>query len=181
MCPIALDPSARFELVLLGDLDKEAPPTFIFRHLSCNGVNALLRSGERLEELSKDANVDVLLDEMLSLVRMALVGWRGMIDPATGRPIPYDPDRLGDIVSPVELMELIHRLPEAMRLDAAAKKGYGSPSPSPSESPAGPAPAGGSAHEPPPAPATRDSEPTNSNARPAAAPGAANATTGTTS
>jgi len=167
--PIALDPTARFELVLKSDQDKPDPPTFVFHHLSCSGVNALLRFRERIEGLK---DVDAVLEELLALLKGSLVGWRYMYG-LDGKEIPYAPDLLADILAPKELMELLQRLPEAMSLDPEAKKGLGSPSPSSSEGSAPTAPeeknAGASG-------ATRDGELTSSPAPSAKEPDAPPAT-----
>jgi hypothetical protein len=92
----------------------------------------LAEQADRLEELRSDpdSTAGQVLEELLNLVCMPLVGWERMDDPATGEAIPYEPERLGEIVTLPEAMELIVRLRDAMALGVEAKKGSGSQSPS---------------------------------------------------
>jgi len=164
MSPLALDPEARFELVLETDLEKEWPP-FVFRHLPCNDYRRLAEQADRLDQLQADpdSTPGQVLDELLGLVRLPLVDWKHMVDPATGT-IPYDPSRLGDLLTVSEVMELLVRLRDEMALGVEAKKDSGSqlPSSTASSAPAAiPSSAeGSSANGPAPA--------TSSNAPPAA-------------
>lgn len=132
MSPLALDPKARFEVVLEGDLELDDPPAFVFRHLPCDDYRRLAEQGDRLEQIQADpdSTAGQLMDELLGLVRLPLVGWRGMRDPATGEEIPYDPAALGRILTPGEVIELTTRLRDEMALGAQAKKGSRSQSPS---------------------------------------------------
>jgi hypothetical protein len=133
MSPIALDPAARFELVLLSDRDKPDPPSFVFRHLAARDFRAVAAVSDRMQDLPDDA-IGRLCDEVEDALMVALVDWRGMVDPATGREIPFSREELDRVLTLTEMLELLTRLPEAMSLGPPEKKGSRSQSPSNTES-----------------------------------------------
>lgn len=166
MCPLALDPEATFEVILESDSEKPAPPAFVFRYLSNRDYRRVARFSDRIHALPSDA-IDQLCDEIEQTLMIALVGWRGMVDPATGEEIPFSAENLGRIIDPVEAGELLKRLPEAMSLSVRGKKASGSQSPSSSDASANAATPPGAAETSKP-----DGQSSSSTAPAAAAPAA---------
>ena len=128
MSPLALDPEARFEIVLATDQDKPDPPAFVFRYLADRDWRAVARVYDHVAELAKDG-LDAMLGGLEDAVRIPLVGWRGMTDPATGKPIPYDPRELDRVLAPNEVNELLRQFIRQSQLGPDEKKGSGSQSP----------------------------------------------------
>jgi len=129
--PLALDPEQTFDLVLKSDQDKPAAerPTFTFRYLANREWKVIAHLADHLDEAAEQG-LDALLGRMEEVLKMALVGWRNMIDPATGEEIPFDPNNLDRIINPAEMSELIIRVRDESVLSVEDKKKSGSPSPS---------------------------------------------------
>ena len=133
--PLALEPDEVFEIVLDSDVKGEGPrPTFRFRHPTVRTwirVAELTDSWEAAREEKKDAKG--LMQEVLDIVAGRLVGWSNLKDEA-GKPIPFDPEKLPDVVTVGEIFELMYKFRSGAALEADARKNSERPSSSGSES-----------------------------------------------
>lgn len=129
--PLALDPTATFELVLASDEDKpaESRPTFVFRNLPDRALKKMMGMGEQIEAADGLQRVDIMHDAL----RLALVGWRNLIDPTSGQPIPFDPAATEDVLNATEVVELIQGV--AAHVQSGPDDRKKSEPPSPSSSP----------------------------------------------
>lgn len=105
--PICLDPNFTFELVLDSDAGKENATAFVYKALSCREWMA---KAERCDQLTVGGG-----EELAKLAAFGLVAWKN-ID------LPFDADRLADILTPFEAYELIQKHLVAGRINAEAKK-----------------------------------------------------------
>jgi hypothetical protein len=103
--PRALDPNQTTEIVLSSDKGDENPARFIYRALNCR---EWIDKRKRWEEAEKK-------DTMLDVAAIGLVDWK--IDG-----IEFDADKLGDVVTPYELTEMILIHLNGERLAAEDKK-----------------------------------------------------------
>jgi len=127
-----LHTDARYPVILSTDLKlpEDKQPRFIFQYLS----------GKRWEEIStiSDQFDDVKTGgDMIRLafkaIRVSLVGWENMIDPKTGKEIPFDPAQLDDMLIPREAIELMQAAVSQVPTNEDKKK-LESQSPSDTES-----------------------------------------------
>lgn len=140
MTPLALDPEATFELVLESDKDKPEgeQPTFICRYVNNRNWRQLAHVADNLEQIKQTTDgIEELLDTMEEALLLSLVDWRNMVDPQTGKEIPFAADNLGDVLTVAEISELIQKAVTQSQLRPAAKKNSGSPSPDSSGKSAG--------------------------------------------
>lgn len=134
--PLATDPQQTFEVVLGSDEAKpaESRPTFIFHYLTRRESRQVREAWEGLDEArDADGNVDAAVEAVIECVRGNLVGWEHQVD-RQGKPVPFDPARLEDLVGDMELMELFVRMRAGNDMLPADLKKSGSPSPSDSGS-----------------------------------------------
>jgi hypothetical protein len=127
MSPLALDPDARFEIVLATDSGKPDPPTFVFRYLADRDWRAVARVYDGVAGLAKQG-LEAMLTALEDAARTPLVGWRGMADPQTGECIAYDPAELDRLLTPSEVLELLGQFIRRSQLGPDEKKGSGSQS-----------------------------------------------------
>ena len=114
--PKALDPSYRFAAVLESDKDQANPPTFYFR--AANG-----REWRKILELEDGAKTSAeRIDCVFAQLRLTLVDWKHLIDPATGQPIPFDAAELDCILGVYEADELLGLVLKQARLGVDDKK-----------------------------------------------------------
>lgn len=121
--PVALDPKARYPVVLESDQDKpeDHRPTFWFRYLTKGEL-------ERWDEWRK-AKRQKILEALNMKLASCLSGWENMVHPTDG-PMPFGPGSTPhDICNPAELIELQDAVITANTLGTLEKKGSGSPSP----------------------------------------------------
>ncbi len=117
--PRALDPTARFPIVLKSDQSQPQPrPTFWARYLT----------GREWIELSNNAGQDAL-ESWYNALRLAIVHWENVRD-HNGDPIPYAPATFENILDPGEARELVLACIAGQQPNADEKKGSASPSPS---------------------------------------------------
>ena len=129
--PLALDPNQTCMIVLESDQDKPKAdqPYFTYRFLTgrqCFQINDAL---DKIESV-KDSEV---FKTIYSSAATGLVGWGNMIAPATGAEIAFDAEKLDDIVSISEALELCKTITQQF-LSRADKKKLNSPSGSASAS-----------------------------------------------
>ena len=117
--PRALEPGLIFPIVLEGDRGKDPQPTFLAKSLSIRGQRRLLECVERIQAASNKGEV---IEAAVEAVASGLVGWRHMVDPATGQEIPYSSDALCEVLAIDELMEIIGKLIGAGQLSEDERK-----------------------------------------------------------
>ncbi len=123
--PLALDPKRKNKIVLHSDSDKpeEKQPAFIFNFL--NG-RQWLQLAELDDELGKIEGSVAAGEHTFKMLRKFLIGWENM----TGRDgvvIPFNADRIEDIVGLMEATELTQKLLRT-RPDFLKKEPSASPS-----------------------------------------------------
>ena len=107
---VTTKPGQTFTIVL--ETDKHKPekerPCFEFRYLSSRDWQQVLED-EGMESPLTDAQTTKTNFELLSFF---LVGWDNMRDPATGKKIPFDSQKINQIVTPDEADELMCKFSE---------------------------------------------------------------------
>ena len=121
--PLALDTEQTFDRVLESDKDKpeDKRPTFTFRFLSNREWKQVAKLADNIQDL-QDKDLEPLLTEVENGLRVGLVGWRNMVNPQTGKPIPYNPENLDMIINPAEMWELVFKVRNHVSLDVSDKK-----------------------------------------------------------
>jgi len=117
--PIATDPEATFKIVLEGDKKKDPEPGFIYRHLTGRQWGRVCEANNTLEKCETDSEI---IDKVYGACRIGLVGWENIIDPATNEPMPFEPDKLEDVLAITEATELMVKLRASGILGAECKK-----------------------------------------------------------
>ena len=117
--PLALEPDQTIEVCLKCDEAKpaETRPAFLVRFMSSRDRR---RVREHVEAALKAASDDDAQTQILSAIQIGLVGWKNLAD--------YDPARLPDLLTDLELWELVGLLLEKTRLAELDRKNSGSPS-----------------------------------------------------
>jgi hypothetical protein len=122
--PLAADPTATHRIVLLADRDKAPQPAFVYRYLSYRQWIALSQFQEGLAAM--DAADAIRQQE--HWLTAGLVGWEHICCPDTGQPLPFDPQRLLDVITITEAQELIGQRMLSNIPDLETKKKLSSPS-----------------------------------------------------
>jgi hypothetical protein len=103
--PLVLEPDSHYDYVL--DCDKSKPkekqPTFIFRYLSSRKWREVAQLSDSFD---KDDSGEAAIDAVFKAIKKTLAGWRDMNGP-DGEEIEFNADKLEDIVTPAEAMELL--------------------------------------------------------------------------
>ena len=123
--PINCDPNSKHRVVLITDKKKDpaVQPAFFFRVLNIPGRAELLARNAAGDKLNTDK---AAIDHEIETIKMYLLGWENITD-REGKEIPYDPEKIEDILAWYEAVELNQALVLA-RPDFL--KGSGSASPS---------------------------------------------------
>lgn len=137
--PLATDPKATFDVVLKTDEDKpaESRPTFTVRHLSSREQRDASRIDQAAREIEAatqpgaalgdvQAAADTMVEKLLALLRLAVIGWRNLTD-RQGKPIPFDPARIDEVLTPNEIWELYYAALSGATLTGADRKNCESP------------------------------------------------------
>jgi hypothetical protein len=109
--PRALDPNQTTEIILAADKDNPQPARFIYRALNCREWKEKHRKWATAYNLTGEAQVD----EILSTAKIGLVGWE-----IEG--IPFDHNKIEELVTPFEADEMIAIHLYGERLNAEDKK-----------------------------------------------------------
>lgn len=128
--PFVVDPEAIQRIVLASDEGKSPEPVFLYRHLSFRKFAELeaLRASIGKEDLA------VSIRKQFAALSDGLVGWENLTDPIHGKPIPFNPSAMPDLLTVAEAQEiLIKRLTGAVP-SIEDKKKLPSPSASVTES-----------------------------------------------
>jgi len=104
--PRSLDPNSRLTFVLACDVDKprESQPRIFARTLTLNQQRKLMRAMASLRGAGGDP--DLQIDAALDAAEVCLTGWENMADSATGEPIAFSREAIGDVLSIDELVEV---------------------------------------------------------------------------
>jgi hypothetical protein len=114
--PRALDPNQTTEIILAADKDNPQPARFIYRALNCR---EWAEKSKRWAAVA-DQQIHDCIDELVKIGQIGLVGWK-----IEG--VPFDHAKLGEIVTPFELQEMIGIHLYGERLNAEDKKNSESP------------------------------------------------------
>ncbi|MEO6077869.1 MAG: hypothetical protein ABIP54_03715 [Candidatus Andersenbacteria bacterium] len=114
--PIAISTSDTFQFVLLTDQSKQDKPTFIFRYLSAKEYRQTAKLFTEREEVKTIDDLDKLGNRTITVLKSYLKDWRNITD-RDGKPMAYDPERLEDILSQLELREFEDRFLSEMVLN----------------------------------------------------------------
>ena len=124
--PICSDPQrepASFHLDIDEPIAEAERPTWLARFITC-------RQSQRIAELmrsSADAeDPEGEVEAVLTAISLIVVGWRNVTD-AAGQTVDFDLDRLPDLLTNIEIWELMYKAIGAVKLDEIAKKKYASP------------------------------------------------------
>lgn len=116
--PIALEPGLTFPVVLDCDETKEVKPTTMVRALSGRGHRDLAAA---YDAAIAAKSVVEMQDYLVGGLTPVIAGWSNMVDPVTGQPIDYSPDKLLDVFNTNELFELSLKTLKAGRLTSKEK------------------------------------------------------------
>lgn len=128
--PVALDPKQTFEISLR--IDEELPaaerPVFVYRFAAAREARRMSALYEKVMAAEDDAEMPFeTTDQVFEQLQERLVGWRNMIDPATGEEIPFEPADLDRLLTLTEAFALLARVC-TQGPDAPEKKRSSSPS-----------------------------------------------------
>lgn len=115
--PRALDPQARFPIVLDSDKGKTPEPTFWFKYLTGREHMQVDETTRQIDGMATDVE---LYGPVYSALRIGLVGWDNLVGP--DGPIPYTPANLECILDYREACELVGKMRQACILGAEDAK-----------------------------------------------------------
>ena len=138
--PVATDPSQKHDVVLNSDLQcpEDQQATFVFRYMTRRDARNVR---EVYDGMDKMVDGDAAMDAVCGCIRQHLVGWHNITD-RDGETIAFDADRLDDILTDAEMMELFIKMRLGSQLGVADLKKSESPSQPASEEYASDATAG---------------------------------------
>ncbi len=118
--PLATNPTAKFDIVLLSDqgLADAEQPTFVFHYLSGADVEEL---GDVMTRLGEAKTGDEAMDRVYRAVGKHLVGWRNMTD-RDGKAVKLAGNALKKVIGLDEIFELAFSLMNRQAVTAADKK-----------------------------------------------------------
>lgn len=122
--PRALQRSKKnqIQIVLKSDEGINPQPVFLYEPMNGRQWLEVAEATEIMDGETNPSHRDVM-QRIYSACRVALVGWENMIDPDTKQPIPFDPEKLEEIIDPMEAMsDLLPQLLEANQLSEDDKK-----------------------------------------------------------
>jgi hypothetical protein len=136
--PRCLHPGQTFDVVLKSDkalsLPPDETPFFKFRPISGLGWMQAVKAMSSIKDVDVEdvAAVPGTIATIYSTVRIGLCGWGNMYDrnvPEGKEPtwIPYDPDKLEEIIDPLEAQELVEAMMASAEITPADKKKSASP------------------------------------------------------
>ena len=118
--PRCLEPGLRLPIVLDWDKDKPADkrPTFYTRAYSMRQSEAL---GTLLDSIGPNQTSKEYHESLFAILKEIIVGWEHMSN-GDGKDIPFDVERLPDILERDEANEIIRKFIAGTRPDADEKK-----------------------------------------------------------
>lgn len=102
---IAMDPSETVDVVLSGYEKLDKPPTFVCRMPTARErtkMNRLVQQALEHETAGEPEKTD---EDLAGFFALALVTWKNVQD-RDGKEVPFDPTKLGDLLTWHELWEL---------------------------------------------------------------------------
>lgn len=124
--PKSLDPGSRVVFVLASDADKpkSTQPRFIGRTLTVRQTRELIAAMDGLRN-ADDAATQI--DAATAAMQACITGWENMVDPGTGKPIPFSSEALADVLSLEEMIEIMNALASGRTLTVDEQKKSDSP------------------------------------------------------
>ena len=118
------DPTIKYQLWLdaHANLPAESRPTFVYRRINGREYAEIARSREtesRKPSEEAEAHYEAL--------RVGLVDWKNQVDPSNNEQVAFDPNRLCDVLDPVEAFELVSKRLFAARVSGTEIKNSASP------------------------------------------------------
>jgi len=113
--PIACDPERRvaFSLTLDKAEQGESAPIFYARFITCRQRMRMVELNREAIDADSDADGQAKVLEALSII---LTGWEKLVD-QDNRPVPFEMDRLLDVLTDIELWELFMASMAAVRME----------------------------------------------------------------
>lgn len=118
---IAMDPSETVDIVLPAYSKSTQAPTFVARQLTARErtkISRLVTEALEHEKANEPEKTDAALTAVFSL---ELVSWKNVFD-RDGKEVPFDPARLGDLLTWEEMWELHGAAWRETKFSEAAKK-----------------------------------------------------------
>jgi hypothetical protein len=122
--PKAMDPNSTYRVVLACDKGKTPAPTFLYPYLTGRQQMAMMELYESVDGTNVQSQN---MHKAFELAGMFLRGWENVTG-QDGAPLAFGPDKLPEICSVVEAMELAHQVLFGQALDVMDKKKLDSPS-----------------------------------------------------
>lgn len=121
--PRALEPGVKRSVVLPYDQGKpvENQPRFFYASQS------LTRGGKigALMDKTKEATGAVEVHEsVIATLKEVIIGWENMIDPETGKEIPFSVEAIGDVLTMADANELLTEVFKASVVDPDDQKKF---------------------------------------------------------
>ena len=100
--PRSLDPNSRLTLVLACDVDKVPQPRIFARNPTINQQRSLIAAMQSMSSGDPAKTMEAALDAAM----VCLLGWENMTEPETGMPIEFSREKIGDVLTIDELVEI---------------------------------------------------------------------------
>ena len=109
--PLALDPSAKFEVFLSSDANtpQDERPTFFLRYLPASEWVEQAKVNDQISGKTKTLikqTSSVIMKRVINAVNMSVIGWTNIKD-SEGKTIKYSAEKLSEILTAGELVELL--------------------------------------------------------------------------
>lgn len=116
---MSFDPKQTYSVSLdfFSDVPEKERPCFVYRRINGREYNEIAKTKELEGRLLSEQT-----EAIYAALRIGLVDWKNQIDPATNEAIPFDAERLPDVLDPVEGMELVDKRLFGARLSGAERK-----------------------------------------------------------
>lgn len=118
--PICLDPNETYKIRLKSD-DKMGDDAPIFYARAATMREHRLMADEMNDSTGLNT-IGEVFESRIGILRKWIVNWENMTDPASGAPLPYDPDKFEDVLTALEAHELIRKVMANDHLDYDEKK-----------------------------------------------------------
>lgn len=116
--PIAMHPNKKFRIVLECDKNMDPAPCFVYPYLTGAQQESLVETYNRIDDTSDQTSN---FNRTFEAAGRHLLGWENLTD-ADGNAIPFAADRLKEVVSVMEAIELINKLFNQQSLTLDDKK-----------------------------------------------------------
>lgn len=123
---MSFDPKQTYSLSLdfYADFPAETRPCLTYRRINGREYGEIVReNGEHTKSIESGDGASA--EHVYAALRIGLVDWKNQSDPATNEPVAFDPQRLADIIDPVEAIELVSKRLYAARVNGKQLKNSG--------------------------------------------------------